>query len=94
MQFNLLFISNFLVALGAAIPRLDLFISLVGAVSSSTLALMAPPIIDTVTFWPDKGWMNLRIVRNATFFIIGLVGFLTGSYVSLAEIVKYFRTGN
>ena len=39
--------------LAAAIPQLDLFISLVGSVSSSTLALMAPAIIDTVTAGPD-----------------------------------------
>ena len=39
--------------LAAAIPSLDLFISLVGSVSSSTLALMAPAIIDTVTAGPD-----------------------------------------
>ena len=39
----------FTFSLAAAIPRLDLFISLVGSASSSTLALMAPSIIDTVT---------------------------------------------
>ena len=39
----------FTFSLAAAIPKLDLFISLVGSVSSSTLALMAPSIIDTVT---------------------------------------------
>ena len=38
--------------LAAAIPSLELFISLVGSVSSSTLALMAPAIIDTVTAGP------------------------------------------
>ena len=43
----------FTFSLAAAIPKLDLFISLVGSVSSSTLALMAPSIIDTVTAGQD-----------------------------------------
>ncbi|XP_063861777.1 proton-coupled amino acid transporter 2-like isoform X4 [Scylla paramamosain] len=38
--------------LAAAIPNIGLFISLVGAVSSSTLAIIFPPIIELVTFWP------------------------------------------
>ncbi len=112
-RFVLTFTSFFIVvALGAAIPKLDLFISLVGAVSSSTLALLAPPIIDTVTHWPDQAWtffnllksnqlLNLpffqgygysRLIRNVLYFTIGFVGFLTGSYVSISEIVKYFTS--
>ena len=59
-------------ALAAAIPKLDLFISLVGAVSryrteieeaknttnifSSTLAMMAPAVIDTVTQGERCSW--------------------------------------
>ena len=43
----------FIFALSAAIPKLDLFISLVGPVSSSTLAMIAPAVIDTVTQGKD-----------------------------------------
>ena len=41
------------VGMAGAIPRLDIFSSLVGAPSSSTLALLAPPLIDSVLFWDD-----------------------------------------
>ena len=81
-----------IVALAAAIPKLDLFISLVGAVSSSTLALMAPPIIDTVTFWPQMGKLKWRLWRNVFLFTIGFLGFLTGSFVSMKNIINYFQS--
>lgn len=76
--------------LAAAIPKLDLFISLVGAMSSSTLALMAPPIIDTVTNWEKlSAW---RVSRNLFLFTLGFLGFLTGTFVSLKNIVHYFAS--
>ena len=52
----------FTFSLAAGVPRLDLFISLVGSASSSTLALMAPPIIDTVA----AGENCTRWVANST----------------------------
>jgi len=75
-------------ALAAAIPKLDLFISLVGAVSSSTLALMAPAIIDTVTQGERCSWP--RAFKNLILFVFGFLGFVTGSYVSIRNIIKYF----
>jgi len=75
-------------ALAAAIPKLDLFISLVGAVSSSTLAMMAPAIIDTVTQGEKCSWP--RAFKNLCLFILGFLGFVTGSYVSIRNIIKYF----
>ena len=81
-----------LVALAAAVPKLDLFISLVGSVSSSTLALMAPTIIDTVTFWPQMGKLKWRLWRNVFLFTIGFLGFLTGSFVSIKNIIDYFQS--
>ena len=87
---NLQISSSFSVTLAAAIPKLDLFISLVGAMSSSTLALMAPPIIDTVTNWEKlSAW---RVSRNLFLFTLGFLGFLTGTFVSLKNIVQYFAS--
>merc|ERR1712113_813915 len=72
-------------ALAAAIPKLDLFISLVGSVSSSTLALMAPAVIDTVT--QDHRCTKIRAAKNAALFLVGFLGFITGSFVSVQNII-------
>jgi len=74
--------------LAAAIPKLDLFISLVGAMASSTLALMAPAVIDIVTQGEKCSWS--RVFKNVLIFILGFFGFLLGSYVSIRNIIKYF----
>ncbi|CAG2122159.1 unnamed protein product, partial [Medioppia subpectinata] len=71
-------------ALAAAIPRLDLFISLVGALSSSCLALIFPPIIELATKWDDRNvnWWLLS-TKNISIFLVGIIGFFTGTYASL-----------
>jgi len=81
----------FTFGLAAAIPRLDLFISLVGAVSSSTLALLAPTVIDSVTNWDDIS--RFRLIKNVSVFIFGFLGFIAGTFVSLMNIIKYFSEG-
>merc|ERR1719350_2534386 len=77
----------FTFSLAAAIPKLDLFISLVGSVSSSTLALMAPAFIDTVTAGPDCS--RLRLTKNILIFLFGFVGFVAGTYVSISNIIRF-----
>ena len=79
--------------MAAAIPKLDLFISLVGSVSSSTLALMAPPIIHSLTYWSElksSSFGKFLILRNVFLFGLGFVGFIAGSFVSLQKIIDYF----
>lgn len=77
-----------LVMLAEMIPHLGLFISLVGAVSSSTLALIFPPIINILTNW-DGGYgkYHWSLWKDFVLIIFGTVGFLAGTYVSIENIM-------
>ena len=74
-----------------------MFISLVGALSSSCLALIFPPIIDYATNWEEmsaRSTLSLRAIltgtKNLTILLLGVVGFFTGTYASIHSIVDSF----
>ncbi|XP_045784408.1 proton-coupled amino acid transporter-like protein CG1139 isoform X1 [Maniola jurtina] len=77
--------------LAELIPQLGLFISLVGAVSSTTLALMFPPIIQLVCTYTNTNKVPLLMAFKNTFIILlGIFIFVTGTYVSIASIAQAF----
>ncbi|GAB0090005.1 proton-coupled amino acid transporter-like protein CG1139 [Sergentomyia squamirostris] len=77
------------VGIAAAIPNLGPFISLIGAVCLSTLGLIFPSVIEIVTYWENgMGRYNWRLWKNILLIIFGVVGFLTGTYVSIIEIIE------
>lgn len=74
--------------LAAIIPNLGAVISLVGAVSSSTLALIFPPIIEMVTFYPNYGKNNWILWKDLFVLVFGVLGFVFGTYASVNQILN------
>ncbi len=86
---SVLVLFTFLLAF--SIPRIDLFISLVGAVASSTLAIIVPPVLDLIVFWPSTNFSVLKLGKNIMVILFGVYIFSAGTFVSVKDIVNYFR---
>ncbi|KAG9340195.1 hypothetical protein JZ751_021920 [Albula glossodonta] len=78
-------------ALAILIPELDLVIALVGSVSSSFLALILPPILQVLTFH-NHGLSAWVLVKDAVVSLVGIVGFVAGTYVTMNEIISRSST--
>lgn len=77
------------VILAEVIPHFSLFISLVGAVSSTALALFFPAIMDIATHWESGlGPFKWVLWKDGFFILIGVIGFITGTYASVEAIVQ------
>ncbi|XP_063220788.1 proton-coupled amino acid transporter-like protein CG1139 [Bacillus rossius redtenbacheri] len=79
--------------LAVAIPQLELFISLLGALCQSVLGIIVPALVDTASNWYslDGGRLPSVVAKNLALAAIGLAGLLAGSYSALAKIVQSFQ---
>lgn len=82
----------FAVLLAVAIPNLDLFISLIGALCLSALGIAFPAIIQQCTYWYHCKGLSFAIMtlRNVLLVVFGILGLIVGTYVSLKGIVEHF----
>lgn len=72
-----------------AIPNLELFISLFGALCLSALGLCFPAWIQFCIHWYEykgkqKVWL---VISNVFIVIVGLTGLVVGTYTSLNDII-------
>ena len=74
------------------IPHLDLIISLVGAVSGTTSAIIVPITLDIIMSWTDKdyGRFYWRSIKNGVLLAFGLLGFVAGTGTSLYNVIKSY----
>lgn len=78
--------------LAVAIPNLELFISLFGALCLSALGLALPAFIEICTYWYQRTGLSKvwLIVSNLVIVIVGILGLVIGTYTSMSEIIKTF----
>eukprot|EP00794_Sanderia_malayensis_P006943 gene6943-7723_t len=76
--------------LAVGLPQLDNFISLIGAISSSALAIIFPPLLHMMTF-KGHGLTCFGVVKDICIILIGVLGFFVGSYTSIIAVIKGFE---
>lgn len=90
-----LFFCTFSDSLAEVVPALNAFISLIGALCSSGLALIFPAIIELVVAWgTSTGPSGTMLTKNAVILVIAMLGLVTGTYESLHNLAKAFRDGS
>lgn len=74
------------------IPHLDLFISLIGAVGGTLLALVLPSLA-YIAHRPksENGILAWRFIVDMLSILLGIVSFSLGTYFSLVAIIDTFR---
>lgn len=83
----------FTFSLAIFIPKIDLFIGLIGAVGSSILAIILPVCLDHMVFWPMENYSGKKLAKNIIIFLFGLYIFIAGTYTSLNNIIVFLMTG-
>lgn len=72
-------------------PHLNLFISLVGAVCATSLAVLYPPIIEIImAYSTPEGPTLFMVIKNILIIVVALFGFIMGSYESVAALILAF----
>lgn len=73
------------------VPNLGLLISLIGAVCSTSLALVFPVVIEYLVLTRNNEPVNTSIlIRNILILLLATIGFLSGGYESTRLIIQLY----
>lgn len=75
------------------VPNLGLLISLIGAVCATSLALVFPVVIECLLLTRhDKSKLGLFvIIKNILILSLAVVGFVSGGYESIRQIIQLYN---
>lgn len=79
-------------SLALAVPDLDPFISLVGAIFFSILGISIPAVVETISCWESHlGTLKWRLWKNSVLVIFSLLALVFGSLVSIQDIIDFYN---
>lgn len=80
------------VGLAVAIPYIDLFISLVGALCISCSGIAFPAIMDSCVQWQSHRGVKMVLIhaKNVAITLFALLGLVVGTATSLEKIIEKF----
>uniref|UniRef100_A0A6P7FD20 Proton-coupled amino acid transporter-like protein CG1139 n=1 Tax=Diabrotica virgifera virgifera TaxID=50390 RepID=A0A6P7FD20_DIAVI len=86
------FLVTFCFVLAVAVPYIDLFISLFGALTLSGLGLFIPAMVDMGTYWHQRTGKTriFTMIKNCLIILLGFFGLIVGTSTSLNEIINKF----
>ncbi len=65
-----------------------------GAIASTALSVIFPPICETITFWPNNlGRFKWQLILNILIVTFGFYVFFAGTALSLSNIFFCIREG-
>jgi len=83
-------------AFAIAVPDLEPFIAIVGAVFFGSLGIMAPALIETVYLQAYEGFgpLKWRLWKNIFLMFFALIAMFTGSFVSILHIINTYSASD
>lgn len=87
-HFSFSFVYRFAVALAISYQGLGLFISLLGAICASMLAVSFPAILEICVLYPKLN--RLTLIRNTIICLLGVIALVTGLVHSIVDIINAF----
>lgn len=81
--------------MAVSIPQLDNFISLVGSIGCTALAIIFPILIHifTLTTEGDGRIPIFTFFKDAAIMVMGVLMFMFGTYTSVARIIERYKKG-
>lgn len=77
------------VGIACAVPRLELFMELVGAICLSTLGIFLPAVVETVWRWgKDVGPTHWVLWKNVLICIFAVVAMVSGVAYAIIDIFE------